>query len=445
MRVIIVGGGRIGANLATVLVQDGHEVVLLEREEARLEPLRDELDALMVAGDGASPDLLRRVRVEDSDLLIAVTRSDEVNVVAALIARQLGIARTAARVHSPGYFETGDPVGHDVLGIDFVFDAERTVAEEIADAIKLPGAVNVEYFGQEQLAVAESVLDENSPLVGQALDDVVGEGRHLVVGATRDGQAILPGGERVLRAGDHVLLAAAREEVAKAVAEMAGHEQRVEDTLVIGAGEIGVQVAERLAAADIDVTLMELDADRARRAAERLPDAVVLHERTLSEEQLIAAGVERVGALVACTDDDRTNLLAAFSARRLGCGLILPVIFDEEFEPFVQALEIQSPILPRLVAASAVLRFVHGPRVLGTRELSEGGEVVEFEVDGRAPIRGRTVGDADLPEGSFIGAIVRDGEAVTPASEERIEVGDHVLVFLAGPGLEEVQAAFEDR
>jgi len=445
VRAIIVGGGRIGANLASVLVRDGHEVILVEREESRLEPLRSELDALMVAGDGASPEVLRRVGVEDSDLLIAVTRSDEANVVAALIARQLGVGRTAARVRSPGYFETGDSVGHDVLGIDFVFDPERSVAEEIADAIKLPGAVNVEYFGQDRLAVAESVLNERSRLVGQALGDVVGEGGHLVVGATRDGQAILPGAQRVLRAGDHILVAAVRDEVANAVGHVVGHEQRVKRALVLGAGEIGLQVAERLDAASIHVTLMELDAERARRAAERLPDAVVLHERTLSEDQLTAAGVERVGALVACTDDDRANLLAAFSARRLGCGLILPVIFDEEFEPFVQALEIQSPILPRLVAASAVLRFVHGPRVLGTRELSEGGEVVEFEVDGRAPIRGRTVGDADLPEGSFIGAIVRDGEAVAPASEQRIEVGDHVLVFLAGPGLDEVQAAFEDR
>ncbi len=445
MRAIIVGGGRIGANLARVLVEDGHEVILIEREESRLEPLRDELDALMVAGDGASPDLLRRVGVEDSDLLLAVTRSDEVNVVAALIARQLGIGRTAARVHSPGYFETGDPVGHDVLGIDFVFDPERTVAEEIADAIKLPGAVNVEYFGQEQLAVAESVLKEDSGAVGQALGDVVGEGRHLVVGATRDGQAILPGDEQLLRAGDHILVAAAREEVAKAVAEVAGHEHRVRDALVIGAGEIGVQVAERLDAASIHVTLMELDTERARRAAERLPDAVVLHERTLTEDELTAAGVERVGALVACTDDDRANLLAAFSARRLGCGLILPVIFREEFEPFVEALDIESPILPRLVAASAVLRFVHGPRVLGTRELAEGGEVVEFEVSGSAPIRGRTVGQANLPEGSFVGVIVRDGDVVAPASEERIEAGDHVLVFLAGPRLDEVQAAFEDR
>lgn len=445
MRAIIVGGGRIGANLASVLVRDGHEVILVEREESRLEPLRGELDALMVAGDGASPEVLRRVGVEDSDLLIAVTRSDEANVVAALIARQLGVGRTAARVSSPGYFETGDSVGHDVLGIDFVFDPERSVAEEIADAIKLPGAVNVEYFGQDRLAVAESVLNERSRLVGQALGDVVGEGGHLVVGATRDGQAILPGAQRVLRAGDHILVAAVRDEVANAVGHVVGHEQRVKRALVLGAGEIGLQVAERLDAASIHVTLMELDAERARRAAERLPDAVVLHERTLSEDQLTAAGVERVGALVACTDDDRANLLAAFSARRLGCGVILPVIFDEEFEPFVQALEIQSPILPRLVAASAVLRFVHGPRVLGTRELSEGGEVVEFEVDRRAPIRGRTVGDADLPEGSFIGAIVRDGEAVAPASEQRIEVGDHVLVFLAGPKLDQVQAAFEDR
>lgn len=445
MRTIIVGGGRIGANVASVLVQDGHEVILIERDESRLEPLRDELDALLVAGDGASPELLRRVHVEDSDLLIAVTRSDEANVAAALIARQLGVGRTAARVRSSGYFQTGQPVGHDVLGIDFLFDVERTVAEEIADAIELPGAVNVEYFDQERLAVAESVLHEHSDLVGQTLDEVVGKQGHLVLGATRHGQAILPGDERVLCAGDHVLVAAARDEVAKAVAEVAGDQQRVKNALILGAGEIGVQVAERLDAASIEVTLMDLDADRARRAAERLPDAVVLHEQTLSEAQLTAAGVERVGALVACTDDDRANLLATFSGRRLGCGLILPVVFREEYEPFVQALEIESPILPRLIAASAVLRFVHGPRVLATRELSEGGEVVELEVDGRAPIRDRTVGDADLPEGSFIGAIVRNGDVVAPACEERIEAGDHVLVFLAGPKLDQVQAAFEDR
>ncbi|HEV2769431.1 MAG TPA: NAD-binding protein, partial [Solirubrobacteraceae bacterium] len=299
MRVLVIGGGEVGQNVARTLSAERHDVTLVDQDAERVEALQADLDALVRAGNGASPRFLREVSAGQADLLVAVTQSDEANVIAALAGHQLGARRTVARVRDPDYFGPEESFARDELGIDFLINPERATAEDLAEAILLPGAVHVEHFAGGRVAVAESILGDRSPLIGRPLAERRRVRPNAVFGLIRDGRAIPAEAGHRPRAGDHILVAAAREDIRLVVGELSGRASRVDEVVIFGGGRIGLPLARRLEAADgVRVTVMERDRDRARYIAERLPRTTVLHEEGVGREVLLAHGVDRVGAFV---------------------------------------------------------------------------------------------------------------------------------------------------
>lgn len=234
MRVVVIGGGEVGENIGETLSAERHDVTLVERDAGRVEALQGKLDALVVQGNGASPRLLQEIGVGLADLLLAVTETDEVNVIAALAAHQLGAKKTVARVRDPDYFGPDGSFAHDVLGIDFLIHPERATAEDLAAAIVLPGAVHVEHFSDGQVAVAECILTERSPLVTAPLGEVAATRPHRVFAVIRRGRAELVRRGEQLRVGDHVLMAARRDDMAATVAQLAGRTPKVRDVVIFG-------------------------------------------------------------------------------------------------------------------------------------------------------------------------------------------------------------------
>ena len=443
MRVIVIGCGEVGQHIARTLSAERHSLTVVDSDAVRVETAQSELDALVVVGNGASPKFLREIGVADSDLLCAVTHSDEANVIAALAARQLGARRTVARVRDFEYFGDDDSFARDELGIDFVINPERATAEDLAAAVVLPGAVHVEYFGDGKVAVAESILTARSPLVGQPLSSRRGSVRRRSSAARCDGRAIATEPGHRPKAGDHVLVAAARGDIEPVVAHIAGRAQRVRDVIVFGGGRIGVPLAQFLqAAGGMRVTVMERDAERARYVAEQVRDITVLHEEGVSKQALLAHGVDRAGAFVACAGDDRANLLAALHAKQLGAGLCLSVVSREEFTPLVDALGIDGAVSPRLVTAEAILRAVRGPNVHGMYLLSGGAEVVEVQADPGCEAEGRTVEQANKQALTHVTAIVRNGRVVIPEDDVRLHAHDRLVVFNTRQGVASLDKTF---
>ncbi|HWI08407.1 MAG TPA: Trk system potassium transporter TrkA [Solirubrobacteraceae bacterium] len=443
MRVIVIGCGEVGQHIARTLSAERHSLTVVDSDAVRVETAQSELDALVVVGNGASPKFLREIGVADSDLLCAVTHSDEANVIAALAARQLGARRTVARVRDFEYFGDDDSFARDELGIDFVINPERATAEDLAAAVVLPGAVHVEYFGDGKVAVAESILTARSPLVGQPLSSRRIVRPSFVFGLIRDGRAIATEPGHRPKAGDHVLVAAARGDIEPVVAHIAGRAQRVRDVIVFGGGRIGVPLAQFLqAAGGMRVTVMERDAERARYVAEQVRDITVLHEEGVSKQALLAHGVDRAGAFVACAGDDRANLLAALHAKQLGAGLCLSVVSREEFTPLVDALGIDGAVSPRLVTAEAILRAVRGPNVHGMYLLSGGAEVVEVQADPGCEAEGRTVEQANKQALTHVTAIVRNGRVVIPEDDVRLHAHDRLVVFNTRQGVASLDKTF---
>src|SRR5918999_1160477 len=299
MRTVIIGAGEVGFNTARMLSHEGHDVVLVDVDPALVERATEQLDALVVHGNGASPKLLAEAGIGKSDLLVASSSSDEVNIIACLAAKSQGVSRTVARIHNPDYYDTRDPFAQDVLGIDFVIHTEQMAAEEIKEALLVPGAVDVESFAEDKIEVAEVILDERSPAVRRAVRDVKLPERSLIIGGVRRGEALVPQGDTVLEARDRVFLIGERRRVHEAVGALATDTKPVKEVMIFGGGRIGLRLALALEKGGIAVKVIEKDEARARYVASQLRRGLVLHDEGVSQDFLLQERVDRTDAFVA--------------------------------------------------------------------------------------------------------------------------------------------------
>jgi trk system potassium uptake protein TrkA len=443
MKALVIGAGEVGTNVARTLSADGHEVTVIESDPVRCEQARDELDALVVEANGASPRTLREHNAKSIDLLAAVTAIDEVNIAAAAAAHQLKVKTTVARVRDPDFFGEDGAFAKQLLGIDFVIDPDRAAAADIAESVKLPGAVSVEYFGEGSLALAEVIVTPNSPLVGIPLSQRERPYPAFIVGISRNGEGQLTRPEMIPQPGDHLLVTCAREHLRRAVAHLAGQADEVKRAVIFGGGKIGLQLARHLCEVKIETTILERDAGRARVLAEKLPKVTVIHDEGVSQEAQSAAGVDQADAFVACAGDDRANLLAAINGKRLGAGICLATVSREEFTPLVDALAIDAAFSPRLLAAEAILKFVHTTSVKGIHLHRTGFEAMELEVRPGARIVGMAIGETHgILRHCRVGAILSDGEVSIPARGSQVSVGDRLLMLGPFGTMSEVEEAF---
>jgi trk system potassium uptake protein len=439
---VIIGAGEVGFNTARMLSHEGHDVVLVDQDEALVERATEQLDALVVHGNGASPKLLAEAGINKSDLLIAASSSDEANIIACLAAKAQGVPRTVARIHNPDYYDTRDPFAQEMLGIDFVIHTEQMAAEEIKDALLVPGAINVDTFADDTIEVAEVVLHEGSPAVGRALKDVRLPPESLVVGVVRRGAALVPRGDTVLERRDHVLLISGRQRISEVVAAVVTDTAPVREVTIYGGGRIGLRLALALEKVGMSVRVIERDADRARYVAAQLRRGFVLHDEGISRDFLLQERVDKTDAFVAATGDDRANLLAAMYASQLGARMTIAGVSRGEFSPLADALGVDLTISPRVLAAEAILRFVRRGEVISVALLESGAEMIELRVPERCRVAGRPLSEAGFPQGAIVGALLRDGEVVIPTGRDVLRPGDDAVVFTVEDAVDEVERLF---
>lgn len=438
----IVGAGEVGFNTALLLSREGHDVVVVEQDEALAERATEQLDALVLHGNGASPKLLAEARISKANLLIAATNSDEVNIITCLAGKAQGVPRTVARIHNPDYYDTRSPFAQEMLGIDFVIHTEEMAAKEIKEALLVPGAVNVETFGEENIEVVEVIVEEGSRVVGCAVKDVALPEQSLIVGVVRRGEALVPRGDTVLRARDHVFLIGERRRISEVVGAVATDTDPVKEVMIYGGGRIGLRLALALEEIGISVKVIEKDEARAREVASQLRRGLVLHDEGVSRDFLLQEGVDHADAFVAVTGDDRANLLAAMYARQLGARLTISGMSRGEFAPLADALGVDITISPRILAAGAILRFVRQGEVVAVTLLESGAEMIELRVPQKCRVAGRPLSEVGFPKGALVGAILRDGKVVIPSGREVLRPGDDAVIFTLAPAVDEVERLF---
>ncbi len=436
MKILILGGGQVGGTLAEHLAGEAFDVTVVDRDEERLGELRDRLDIQTVAGWASHPDVLRRAGVEDADMLIAVTGSDEVNMVACQVAyTHFRTPRKIARVRSAAYLHRDDFFDKDHVPIDVLINPEQVVTEQIRRLLEHPGALQVLDFvdGRVQLVAVRAYA--NSSLVGQELRLVRQQlpAGTRVAAIFRQGSPILPTGGTSIEADDEVFFIAAAEHINAVMGEITQVERAFKRVMIAGGGQIGERLA-RAIEPYFSVKLIEYNRTRCERLAESLSHTVVLQGDATDQDLLLDENIEQVDAFCAVTNDDEVNIMSSLMAKRLGVRQVMSLISKPAYVDLMQGGEIDIAISPQHTTTSEVLSYVRRADVARVHTLRRGAaEAIEAVAHGDAKnskVVGKYVKEIDLPPGTTIGAIVRGDEVLVTHSEVVVQPEDHIILFL---------------
>jgi trk system potassium uptake protein TrkA len=443
MQVLIVGAGEVGFHIAEILSQEGHDVALIDKDPELARRASERLDALVIVGNGASKRTLREARVARADILIAVTDTDEVNMVACMAAKHVGVPLTMARIRNPDYLDEAASVSSEFTGIDIVIQPEAAVADEIARIAELPGALEAGTFAGEQVSMVEVSVDPGSPAVGRALIEIGLPRNVLLTAILRESGMAIPDGRTVLAPHDRVFVVGKREGVLRAASLLSLQMEPPRSAIILGCGQLGLGIARRLEERGLRLVIFEPDYERSVDAATILKKALVIHDEGLTEDVLLAEGVADTDLFITATGDDRINILASLQAKRLGAGRTIAVVERAEFSSVLEAVGVDVAISPRRLTASTILRFIRGSDVLSVAVLERAaGEALEFIVSAGSAIVDKPLKTVAFPPGSIVGVIVHDDEVHIAHGESVLRPGDRAVVFSVPAAVPEVERLF---
>lgn len=437
MKILILGAGQVGGTLADNLANEGFDITLVDSSAAALEELRNKLDIQTVQGWGSHPDVLRRAGADDADMLIAVTSSDEVNMVACQVCYSLFRTPTKiARIRSASYLDREGFFSGEHMPIDVLINPEQVVTDNIRQLLEHPGALQVLDFADGRIQLVAMKAYYGGPLVGQELRFLrqhVPNVDTRVAAIYRRDRAIIPKGTTVIEADDEVFFIAAREHINAVMSELRRVERPYRRVMIAGGGNIGLRLALSIEPY-FSVKVLEFSKERCESLAEMLHQTVVLNMDATDRERLLEENIEQCDVFCAVTNDDEVNIMSSLLAKRLGVRQVITLIGKPAYVDLVQGGDIEIAISPQQATTSSLLTYVRRADVARVHSLRRGAaEAMEAVAHGDARssrVVGRAIGDIDLPPGANIGAIVR-GDAVLIAHDDVVvEPGDHVILFL---------------
>ena len=437
MKIIILGAGQVGTSVAEVLAGEGSDITVVDVDEKKLEILRDRLDISTVVGEAAHPEVLARAGAEDADMILAVTNSDEINMIACQVAYTLFHTPTKiARVRSVGYLAHPQLFTQESLPVDVLISPEQLVTDYVQRLIEHPGALQVLDFagGKVQLVAVRAFY--GGPLVGQALSALR---EHMpgietrVAAIYRRGHAIAPDGDTVIEADDEVFFIAAKRHIRVVMKELRRLDRPVKRVILAGGGNIGMRLAKALES-KYQVKLIDHNPERSKRISEELDKTIVLHGDAADEELLLDENIENTDVFCAVTNDDEANILSAMLAKRLGAQKVMALINRAAYVDLVQSGIIDIAISPQQATIGSLLTHVRRGDVTAVHSLRRGAaEAIEAVAHGDArssKVVGRAIENIKLPPGTNIGAIVRDDEVIIAHHDTVIQAEDHIILFV---------------
>ena len=438
MKIIILGAGQVGSNAAQQLAREqANDVTVVDTRDEVLRELQDRLDISTVSGNAAHPSTLLAAGSNGADLIVALTSSDEVNMVACQIAWTLFRTPTKiARIRSGDYYGRPELFGENAIPVDLAISPEQLVTDYVERLIRYPGALQVLEFAEGRVLLAGMRAHRGGKLVGhelQALRSHIPNTDVRVAAIYRGGRSILPEGRTVIEEHDEVFFVAAREDMRTVMQEFTSRDPNVRRVVIAGAGNIGFRLAKALEDR-LRVKLIERNPDTARRAAERLRNTLVLTGNAADEELLLEENIDDADVFAAVTNAEEANILSAMLAKRLGARRVMALINKPSYAELMEGGPIDIAISPQTITIGALLEHVRRGDVVRVHSLRRGAaEAMEaiVHMDGRgSPIAGRRIEEIDLPEGTAIGAVVRGSDVIMAHHDTVIEAEDHVILFL---------------
>ncbi len=437
MKILILGAGQVGGTLADNLASEGFDITLVDSDPHVLDELRAKLDIQTVQGWGSHPDVLRRAGADDADMLIAVTSSDEVNMVACQVCYSLFRTPTKiARIRSASYLDRQGFFSGEHMPIDVLINPEQVVTDNIRQLLEHPGALQVLDFADGRIQLVAVKAYYGGPLVGQELRFLR---QHMpnvdtrVAAIYRRNRAIIPKGNTVIEADDEVFFIAAREHINAVMSELRRVERPFRRVMIAGGGNIGLRLAQAIEPY-YSVKVLEYSQSRCESLAETLHHSVVLNMDATDRERLLEENVEQCDVFCAVTNDDEVNIMSSLLAKRLGARQAITLIGKPAYVDLVQGGDIEIAISPQQATTSSLLTYVRRADVARVHSLRRGAaEAIEAIAHGDArssKVVGRAIGEINLPPGASIGAIARGDTVLIAHDDVVVEPDDHVILFL---------------
>jgi len=443
MYAVVVGAGEVGFHIATILSQEGHEVAVVERGRESYERVAQNLDVLAVHGNGASRQVLEQVSMGRADLLVAVTDSDEVNMIACMAAKQVGVTQTIARVRNPDYIEDQSTLSTGFMGVDHVIQPEAAVVDEVVRLAAVPGALDVETFAHGQVLVIAVQVEPNNPAIDVPLR-LLGLPEGVVITAIiREQEVAIPHGSSVLAARDRVIVTGTLDSAVSVASRLSGQKDVPKKAILLGCGMIGLGIAMAFERRKMHLTVFERDEQRAAEAAGVLRHSLVLRDEGIDENVLAAEGVGSADLFVAATGDDRLNILSGLMAKQMGAKRTICIVERTEFSRIVESVGVDVALSPRRMTTSAVLRFIRSGRLISAAVLDKSaGEVLEVVISRSSPVCGKKLADVGFPSGAIVGAVVSGNSVRIPDGQSRLDDGDVAVVFTVPRSVHKVEKLF---
>jgi trk system potassium uptake protein TrkA len=438
VKVVILGAGQVGASVAENLVSEQNDITVVDIDAARVRALQDRLDLRAVAGNASHPSVLREAGIEDADLLVAVTQSDETNLVACRLAsRVFNVPRRIARVRAADFLENEQVLGKDGFDVDLAICPEQVLTDYLVKLVEFPEALQVLDFAEGRVSLVAVRAFAGGALVGRPIKELRGHMPQVdarIVAVFRRDKAVIPDGDVVIHDGDEVFCLAATSDIRQVMHELRRMAHPVRRVMIAGGGNIGQRLARALER-DYSVKVVEHNPRRSEQLAERLERALVLAGDATDEELLAQEGIDEMDLFIAVTNDDENNIMSSLLAKRMGARRVVSLINRRSYVDLVQSGQIDIALSPAQATIGTLLAHVRRGDVVAVHSLRRGAaEALEAVAHGdrkSCRMTGRRIEEIELPPGTLIGAVVRGEQVFMAHHDTRIEDGDHVIVFVS--------------
>ncbi len=452
MRIVIIGDGKVGYKLAEHLSKDNYDVTLIDNDEEKLKNAGNNLDVICFAGDGVSASVQEEAGVSGSDLVIACTSTDELNMLSCLIARRLGAKHTIARVRNPLYYKQIDILKED-LRLSMVVNPEYAVANEIARNLIFPQASKVETFVKGRLELVEFLVREGNPLEGNALADIYRKFqiKVLVCAVQRGQEVFIPDGYFVVQKGDKLHIAATHKEIERFFDKIGNRKKRVRNVLICGGGRVGYYLANSLSAMGMEVKIVEENMDRCEELCELLPEVTIIHGDATDHDLLIEEGIGDSDAFIALTGMDEENIIMGLFAHRQGVGKIIAKVNEDSRAQMIDGMGIDGVVSAKNATADAILSYVRARQnSLASanveamyRLVDDRVEALEFLVKQETKYTNIPLKDLKTKQNNLIACIGRQRHIIIPSGNDCIQPGDTVVVVTKSKKVQDITDILE--
>ena len=451
MKVIVCGAGQVGFNIARHLAMENNDVTVIDQSPDLVRRIGDTLDVNGVVGQASHPNILEQAGAPDADMLIAVTISDEVNMVACQVAHSLfDVPTKIARIREQAYLSPlwANLFSREHMPIDVIISPEIEVARAVTRRLQVPGAFEMIPLVDDRVKLLGVRCEDDCPLVNtplRQLTQLFPDLNIVIVGLMRENEPIVPSSDDQMLPGDEVYFVVDSDQVGRAMAAFGHEETEARRLLIFGRGNIGLFLAQEIEREHhwVRTKIVESSPKRAESIAMKLDKTMVLQGDVLDWEILEEAGVANTETVVAVTNDDETNILASLLAKRYGCQRAITLINKGTYESLINSLEIDVTVSPGNITVSTILQHIRRGRIHSVHTLREGfGELIEAEALETSELVGKPLREVNLPSGVLLGAIVRDGEMICPGGSTVVEPHDRVVLFAAAEAIRKVESMF---